>query len=65
MSKEKTFEKVISELEEIISKLDEGEISLEESVDLYKDGMILVKQCNDKLDKVEKELEVINKNANN
>jgi exodeoxyribonuclease VII small subunit len=59
MSKEKTFENVISELEQIITKLDEGEISLEESVTLYKEGMVLVKQCNEKLDTVEKELEII------
>lgn len=64
MSNKKSFEDVLLELESIINKLDEGEVSLEESVDLYKNGMTLVNSCNEKLDKIEKEIKIIKDNNN-
>lgn len=55
----KSLEDYFEELEEIIKKLEDEEISLEESFKLYQDGMKLVKKCNNSIDKVEKELIVI------
>ena len=40
------YEENIKRLEEIISKLENGEISLEESGRLFEEGIDLAKQCN-------------------
>lgn len=55
----KSIEETFQELEEIIGKLERGESSLEESFTLYEAGMKLVKNCNDKIDKVEKQILVL------
>lgn len=59
----KTIEDTFSELEEIIGKLENGESSLEESFQLYESGMKLVKGCNEAIDKVEKQIVVLNQEA--
>ena len=57
MSKdEKTLETAFEELEEVLKKLEEEDITLEESFDLYQEGMKLLKYCNKSIDKVEKQL---------
>ncbi len=52
------FEEAFERLEEIVSKLESGDVALEESLDLYTEGMTLVKFCNQKLtvarEKIEK-----------
>ena len=54
MSKdEKTLETAFEELEEVLKKLEEEDITLEESFDLYQEGMKLLKYCNKSIDKVE------------
>lgn len=57
--KEKTIEAGMEELGAVLEKLENGEISLEESFQLYEKGMKLVKECNDKIDKVEKQILVL------
>lgn len=52
---EKTLEQVFSELEDVINKM-EVEDSLEESFKLYHKGMDMLKVCSDKIDKVEKQM---------
>lgn len=47
------------QLDEILTKLSEEEIKLPEAVNLYTEGVGLVKQCKDSLDKVEKELIIL------
>lgn len=59
MAQTKSLEEALQEIENIINKMDNEEISLEESFRLYHSGIKLCKQCNDKIDKVEKQLEVI------
>lgn len=56
----KSIEMTFSELEEIIGKLESGESSLEESFGLYEAGMKLVKNCHQAIDKVEKQIIVLN-----
>ncbi len=52
------FEEAFERLEEIVAKLESGDVALEESLDLYTEGMTLVKFCNQKLtvarEKIEK-----------
>lgn len=62
--KEKSLEVSFEELNNIINKLGEEEISLEESFKLYQEGMKLLKQCNNSIDKVEKQLIVLGEEQN-
>ena len=45
---EKTLEEAFSELDVLAGKLEDRETSLEDSFRLYKQGMELLKYCNDK-----------------
>lgn len=57
--KEQTLEQLFTELEDVIQTMEEGEISLEESFGLYHKGMDMLKECSDKIDKVEKKMLVL------
>ena len=52
--KELTLEETFVLLEETALKLEKEEITLEESFQLYRQGMELLKSCNQKIDTVEK-----------
>lgn len=54
-----TFEENLMKLEKIVKQLEAGEISLEESLIIYKEGMDLLNKCKNKLETVEKEIEII------
>lgn len=56
---QKTIEQTFGELDDILKKMESGEISLEESFDCYEQGIKLVKSCGEKLDKVEKKIIVL------
>lgn len=62
MTKEKqsSLEELMIEIEDILEKMDEKDISLEDSFLLYEKGMKKLKMCNDKIDQVEKKMLVIN-----
>ena len=49
-----TIEENLARLDEIISKLDNKDTSLEDAFKEYESGIKLVKECNDAIDKVEK-----------
>lgn len=53
MSKEITFEEAMKRLEEIVGRMEQGSVSLEESLALFEEGTGLVKQCSRKLDEAE------------
>ena len=63
MAKEQTLEQTFERLEDVMGKLEQEVICLEESFKLYKEGMKLVKSCNDRIDKVEKEVLKLNENG--
>lgn len=58
MSEEKTlsFEEAMNQLEQIVDRLEEGDVPLEEAIAIYKEGMELSKLCHDKLKSVEEQL---------
>lgn len=56
---EKKFEQKISDLEKIISELESGNIDLEESINKYTEAMKLVKECDEKLKSIEKQVSKI------
>lgn len=53
------FEKNLSELERIIKTLEKGELDLDESLDLYKKGVVLARNCKSALDNAKLEIEKI------
>ena len=59
MNEEITIEETFDQLEEVLKQMEAKEISLEERFACYERGMKLVKACNDKLDKVEKQIIVL------
>lgn len=58
MPKER-FEDALNKLEKIVSKLEEGDIPLEESLKLFEEGIRLSRFCNQKLDEAEKRVEIL------
>lgn len=56
---EKNFEKSIKELEEIVEKLESSDISLEDSLKLFEQGVTLTKSCQKMLDEAEKKVTVL------
>lgn len=49
----KKYEELIGDLKEIIKKMEESTTSLDEMINLYEQGMVLVKQCEDRLTEAE------------
>ena len=62
MSKKKEFhiDEELKHLEEINQKLARTETTLEEALELYKEGTLLAAECKKHLEGVEKELEILN-----
>jgi len=58
MAKER-FEEALSKLEKVVEKLEAGDISLEESLKLFEEGIRLSRFCNQKLDEAEKKVEIL------
>ena len=54
-----TIEQAFLDLDEIIEQLEKDETPLNDALALYTEGMKLVKKCQDSLDKVEKELIIL------
>ncbi len=57
--KELTLEDAFSKLDEMLEKLADRDVTLEESFAIYSEGTKLLKYCNDKLDRVEKKMLVL------
>lgn len=55
---ELSLEEGFQQLETLLRKMEE-DVSLEESFQLYHKGMDVLKLCNDKIDKVEKQVQVL------
>ncbi len=54
---EMSFEEAIAELENIVDKLEKGQLSLDESLLLFEKGIKLVRECNDKLKSAQQKVE--------
>ncbi len=55
----KDFETALAELDALVKKLEEGELSLEESLALYERGVQLSRFCHAKLDDAERRIEIL------
>ena len=55
-----TLEEKLAKLDAMTEQLRKEDITLEESFSLYKAGMELIKQCNADIDRVEKQVQILN-----
>ena len=58
-NKEANFEELMIKLEEITNKLEKETLSLDESVELFEQGMKISKECNSKLEDAEKRITIL------
>ena len=59
MKKTQNFETKLTELEKIVSELEKGDLSLEDSVKKFEEGMKISKECNSLLEDAEKRITII------
>lgn len=62
-TKEINLEEAFEQLEKTVAALEQEDISLEESFRIYKDGMELLKKCNQAIDQVEKKVLILNEDG--
>jgi len=56
----KDFESAIAELETIVKTLEEGDLALERSLELFERGVQLSRFCHAKLEAAERRIEILN-----
>ena len=59
-----TFEDALKKLENIVKKLESGDLPLEQALKTYEEGIQLAKFCSSKLDETEKRIQVLMKDRN-
>ncbi len=62
-AKNQTFESSLKELEKIVRGLEEGDLSLEDSLKLFEDGIKLSRECQERLNQAERRIEVLLKDG--
>lgn len=60
--KDMKFEEAMARLEEIVRSLESGSAPLDKSLELFEEGVSLVKMCNSQLDNVEQRIKILAKN---
>jgi len=58
------FEQALKRLEEIVEELEKGNLSLDESLKRYEEGIKLSRFCTKKLEETERKVELLTKNKN-
>jgi len=61
--KEQDFEDALEKLEQIVEELESGELSLTDAIKKYEQGMKLSKFCSERLNSIQKKIEILVKNA--
>lgn len=59
MTEKFQFEKALSDLEKIVEALEGGELTLDEALKKYEDGVRLTRACQSKLQEAEKKIEIL------
>lgn len=59
-AKTPTLEETFSQIESIIDQMEQPEVSLDASFQLYQQGLEQLKNCNQLLDEVEKKMQILN-----
>ena len=55
----KSVEESFNEIESIIAEMQKEDVTLDCSFELYNQGLTLIKECNEKLDSMEKQIKII------
>ncbi len=55
----KSFEEAMNELESVVEQLERGELSLDESIEVFQKGVELSRYCGRRLDEIEKKITVL------
>jgi exodeoxyribonuclease VII small subunit len=63
-TEEEDFETAVTKLEAIINEIEDGEVSLEDSILRYKEGMRLINECQKKLAEVEQQIKILDNESN-
>ena len=61
----KTFEEALAELEQIVCQIEEGKVSLDESIEKYSEGTKLIEICRSILNRAEKKISVLSGDTDN
>jgi exodeoxyribonuclease VII small subunit len=61
---EKSFEKSLTDLEEIVAKLEVGDLPLEESLKLFEEGIRLSRTCRERITDATRRIEVLMRESN-
>ena len=56
----KDFESALAELDAIVKKMEEGDLTLEKSMELYERGLQLSRFCHSTLETAERRIELLN-----
>ena len=59
MNKDIKFEDAVNKLEEIVRALEDGNTPLDRALELYENGIALVRFCNEKLDSAEQKINML------
>ena len=62
-NREESVDGLFQRIDEIACNLEKDDIGLEESFQLYQEGMKLLKACGEKIDRVEKQLVILDENG--
>ena len=54
-----SFETAMTRLEQIVRELEDGKVSLDDSLKLYEEGIALVRLCSGRLDEAEQKIKII------
>ncbi len=54
-----TFEVSLAELEKIVRRLEEGDLQLDESLELFEKGVRLSRECRERLNQAERRIEIL------
>lgn len=63
MSEAPDFETALKRLEDIVKKLENGELSLDSALELFEEGVRLSRFCHSKLEEAERRVEILLKNG--
>ncbi|MGN1092376.1 MAG: exodeoxyribonuclease VII small subunit [Monoglobaceae bacterium] len=65
MSDKNSFEKNLSELEQVVKALEDNEVSLDKMIELFEKGVGLTKECTNALNAAEQKITILMKNRDN
>ena len=58
-----TLEQMMGRLQDLVAKLEEGQLSLDESIRSFEEGMALVKKCTEVLDRAEERIQKLTRDS--